>query len=724
MTPLTRPFRTLLVANRGEIAARILRTARAMGLRTVAVYGADEPDAPWVGLADVAVQLARVLEKPVRPEPVEGWTGEGGASPRARWLDADGLVEAALRAGAEAIHPGYGFLSENAAFAERCAAAGLVFVGPPPAAIRLMGDKAAALRAMRAAGVPVLPGAAPPGSGARTPEAFAEAAADVGYPLLVKAAAGGGGRGMRIVREPGELRAALASARAEAEGAFGNGDLLLERFVAGARHVEVQVFADAHGNVVQLGERECSVQRRHQKIVEESPSPAISPELRARLAAAALVAVRAIPYLGAGTVELLVAPPRAEGAPLALRQAQDERSEGEFWFLEMNTRLQVEHPVTEEVTGLDLVEWQLRVAMGEPLPLAQEAVRFGGHAIEARLYAEDPAAGFLPQSGTLLRFRAPAREGVRIDAGVREGSVVSPDYDPMIAKVVAHGPTREVARRRLVAALEDTVALGVATNRRFLVELLGSAEFQEARIATDTLDARLREPPPARAPAPPWLWAIAALVRALPEGVEAPWRSSGEAEVALELREEGGEVRRARVVFGPPKTVRPEPVEACPEPCRRGRTVGGGSWTVIIERNAHAVALLERREDGLRVVVDGVAFDAEVAVDGEAVLVQARGVDARFEEVVARGAAEADPVADGRLLTPIAGRVVAVSARAGDRVARGACLAVVEAMKMEHRLVAPFDGRVAELRVRTGDQVAAKSLVARLEPEAPDAGAR
>jgi geranyl-CoA carboxylase alpha subunit len=701
MTPMTRPFRTLLVANRGEIAARILRTARAMGLRTVAVYGPDEPEGAWLEGADLAVPLR-------------------GDAPRARWLDANGLVEAALRAGAEAIHPGYGFLSENAAFAERCAAAGLVFVGPPPAAIRLMGDKAAALRAMRAAGVPVLPGAAPPGSGAQTPEAFAEAAADVGYPLLVKAAAGGGGRGMRIVRESGELRAALASARAEAERAFGNGDLLLERFVAGARHVELQVFADAHGNVVQLGERECSVQRRHQKIIEESPSPAISPELRARLAAAALVAVRAIPYLGAGTVELLVAPPRAEGAPLVFRQAQDERSEGEFWFLEMNTRLQVEHPVTEAVTGLDLVEWQLRVAMGEPLPLAQEAVRFAGHAIEARLYAEDPAAGFLPQAGTLLRFRAPAREGVRVDAGVREGSVVSPHYDPMIAKVVAHGPTREAARRRLVAALEDTVALGVGTNRRFLVELLGSAEFREARIATDTLDARLRGRPPARAPAPAWLWAIAALVRALPEGVEAPWRSSGEAEVALELREEDGEVRRARVVFGivfgdvpgggPPKTVRPEPVE--------GRTVGGGSWTVIIEGNAHAVALLERREDGLRVVVDGVAFDAVVAVDGETVLVQARGVDARFEEVVARGAPEADPVADGRLLTPIAGRVIAVPARAGDRVARGACLAVVEAMKMEHRLVAPFDGRVAELRVRAGDQVAAKSLVARLEPEA------
>ena len=413
-------FGKVLVANRGEIAWRVMRTAKAMGYRTVAVYSDADKDAPHVAFADEAVRIG--------PSPV----GES-------YLSIDRILEAAHKSGADAVHPGYGFLSENEAFAAACEKAGLVFIGPPPAAIAAMGNKAAAKRRMIDAGVPCVPGY----QGADQSDANLEKEArKIGLPVMVKAAAGGGGRGMRLVEREADLLEAIRTARTEAESAFGSGELILEKAVVDARHVEIQVFADAHGNVIHLGERDCSVQRRHQKVIEEAPSPAVNADLRRRMGAAAVAAARAIGYRGAGTVEFLLG------------------ADGAFYFLEMNTRLQVEHPVTEAITGQDLVAWQLKVAMGEKLPLTQEQVTFSGHAIEVRLYAEDAYAGFLPQTGRIDVWRPATGPGVRIDHGMKDGLAISPFYDPMIAKVIAHGATREEARTRLVRALRETVVLG------------------------------------------------------------------------------------------------------------------------------------------------------------------------------------------------------------------------------------------------------------------------
>src|SRR4051794_32639854 len=437
----------LLVANRGEIALRILRTARAMDLATVAVFADPDADAPFVAAADEAVRLP-------------------GATPGETYLRGDLLVDAARATGADAVHPGYGFLSENAGFARACADAGLVFVGPSPGAIDAMGSKTAAKELMAAAGVPVLPGVV---VGEDTADLPAQAAG-IGYPVLVKAAFGGGGRGMRIVAGPEQLLEAVEGARREAVSAFGDGTVFLERFVERPRHVEVQVFGDTHGTVVSLFERECSIQRRYQKIVEEAPSPAVSPELRAELGAAAVAAAKAIDYVGAGTVEFV------------LDQA------GRFFFLEVNTRLQVEHPVTELVTGLDLVRVQLQVAAGEPLPDEVTGASIDGHAVEVRLYAEDVPAGFLPATGTLHRFAVPDLPGLRVDAGVDDGSVVSPFYDPMLAKVVAHGPTRDAACRTLARALAEARLHGVTTNRDLLVGILREDEFRRGAIDTGYLE--------------------------------------------------------------------------------------------------------------------------------------------------------------------------------------------------------------------------------------------
>ncbi|HEY7800611.1 MAG TPA: acetyl-CoA carboxylase biotin carboxylase subunit, partial [Hyphomonadaceae bacterium] len=416
---------TLLVANRGEIALRIMRTARRMGLRTVAVYSDADANAPHVKFADDAVRIG--------PGPV----GES-------YLSIENIIAAAKSSGATAIHPGYGFLSENAKFAKAVEKAGLTFVGPPPAAIDAMGDKARAKRKMIESGVPCVPGYEGEDQSAK---AFANAAAKVGYPVMIKAAAGGGGRGMRIVEKAGDLETALKTARSEAQNAFGNGDLILEKAIVRPRHVEIQVFADSHGAVIHLGERDCSVQRRHQKVIEEAPCPVMTPDLRERMGAAAVEAARAVDYVGAGTVEFLL----------------DESDA--FYFLEMNTRLQVEHPVTEMVTGIDLVALQLRVARGEALGIAQHDVTLNGHAIEVRLYAEDPEAGFLPSSGHVHLFHAPTDEGVRVDAGVETAGDVSAFYDPMLAKIVAHGATRDEARRRLISALSSTAVFGPRTNR-------------------------------------------------------------------------------------------------------------------------------------------------------------------------------------------------------------------------------------------------------------------
>ena len=448
---MTKSIGKLLVANRGEIAARVIRTAHALGIATVAVHSDPDADAPYVMLADEAIRLP-------------------GAAPADTYLRGEAIIAAAARTAADAVHPGYGFLSENAAFARACAGAGLIFVGPAPGTIEAMGDKLAAKAMMAEAGVPVLPFVT----------VTADHAADVGFPLLVKAAFGGGGRGMRLVTDPAELTEAVSAARREAAAAFGDGTVFLERYVPDPRHVEVQILGDAHGNLVHLFERECSIQRRYQKIVEESPSPVVDRALRAALTQAAVTAGRAVGYTGAGTVEFVLA------------------RDGSFYFLEMNTRLQVEHPVTEEVTGLDLVELQLRIAEGEPLPPEAREAAISGHAIEARLYAEDVPAGFLPVTGTLHRFSIPSGPGLRIDTGYRDGSKISPHYDAMLAKVIAHGRTRADAARRLARALQTAEIHGLTTNRDLLVAILREPDFLAG--ATDTGYLTRHEPPPGGRP--------------------------------------------------------------------------------------------------------------------------------------------------------------------------------------------------------------------------------
>ena len=453
-------FPTLLIANRGEIAVRIIRACRELGIRTVAVYSEADADAPHVRLADEAVLI-------------------GPPEPGASYLNIEAILQAARETGATAIHPGYGFLSENAAFAEAVQAAGLTFIGPPPEAIRLMGDKALSKVRMREAGVPTVPGV----EGLETAEDFRRAAAQIGYPLLVKAAAGGG-KGMRIVRQADELEDAIESAAREARNAFGDDRLLLEKYLPQAHHIEFQILADAHGKTLHLFERECSVQRRHQKIIEETPSPLLTDEIRARMGQAAVRAAQAVGYVNAGTVEFIFDP-----------------ESGDFYFLEMNTRLQVEHPVTEMTTGLDLAQWQIRIAAGEPLPWQQETLTGRGHAIECRLYAEDPAGGFLPSTGRLLTVRWPSGPGVRVDAGVQSGGEVSHHYDPMLAKIIVHAEDRPAAIRRMITALRETVVHGVRTNLAFLLDVLAHPDFRAGRVDTRWVERTFpawqpAEPPP------------------------------------------------------------------------------------------------------------------------------------------------------------------------------------------------------------------------------------
>ena len=624
----------LLVANRGEIAARVFRTAHELGIATVAVFSDADAELPYVALADEAVRLP-------------------GVAPSDTYLRGDRLIAAARATGADAVHPGYGFLSENAGFARDCAAAGLTFVGPSPEAIAVMGSKTEAKALMAAAGVPTLPGVT-----VDTDTDLIAEAARIGFPVLVKAAFGGGGRGMRIVGEPAELAEAVVSARREAASAFGDDTVFLERYVVDPRHVEVQILGDAHGSVVALFERDCSIQRRHQKIVEECPSPAVDDALRGELSAAAVAAGKAIGYTGAGTVEFVM----------------DDT--GAFWFLEVNTRLQVEHPVTELVTGLDLVALQLRIAEGEPLPAAATEARIEGHAIEVRLYAEDVPAGYLPATGTLDRFRVPA--GVRVDTGVADGSVVGPHYDPLLAKVVAHGATRAEAARRLRRALRGAQIHGVVTNRELLVAILADPGFLAGRLVrlaplvrgNECSGTRFRARVAAGA-----LAEAAARKGALPSG----WRNVAahpqrvaytvagkEVAVAYRFRRDGVEV-----------AVDGEPLE---------------------------VGLVSAAADRVVLDVDGVrrAFavhhtDAAVYVDdptGSSTLVRVP----RFPDPNALAYA-------GSLLAPMPGTVVRVAAAVGARVAAGEPLVVLETMKMEHTVTAPIDGVLTALHVRPGDQV-------------------
>ncbi|AAV93894.1 biotin/lipoyl-binding protein [Ruegeria pomeroyi] len=654
-------FDTLLIANRGEIAVRIIRTAREMGLRTVAVYTTADAGAPHVALADHAV-----------------WIGEGPVGDS--YLNADRILDAARQSGAGAIHPGYGFLSENAGFARAVAAAGLVFVGPDAAAIEAMGNKAEAKRLMLAAGVPCVPGY----QGAdQSDAALTREAEQIGYPLMVKAAAGGGGRGMRLVEGPGALSEALARARAEALGAFGSDELILERAVVEPRHVEFQVFGDAHGAVIHLGERDCSVQRRHQKVIEEAPCPVMTPELRDAMGAAAVAAARAVDYRGAGTVEFLL------------------DASGGFYFLEMNTRLQVEHPVTEMVTGLDLVALQLQVAQGDPLPLTQDDLRIDGHAIEVRLYAEDPAAGFLPAIGPVLRWRPAAGAGLRVDAGIAQGQQIAPHYDPMLAKIIAHGPSRTVALARLARAVADTVLLGTATNSAFLADLLALPEFAEGQATTGLLARSYPEGYGAGAPDPR---AVALMVAVLMQhdrdtalaaaGPIPPellgWSSAPVLPRSLRV-ETGGQV------FD----------------CTAGAVPGG--WRIGVADAQFEIALVHR-EDGLRARLGGETHDLLAHVSGDTVHM-ASGAQRLSLRRQRPGAPDAEALGGGRVTAPMPGLVQAVSVSEGAEVAKGQTLAVLEAMKMQHQITAPVAGRVARQHVAPGAQLAAGDVMFEIEEE-------
>ena len=647
-------FGTILVANRGEIAVRVLRTARALGYRTAAIYSEADAGAPHVRMADTAA--------PVGPAPA----GES-------YLAIDNILRAARQTGADAVHPGYGFLSENADFARACAKAGLTFIGPDAEAIAIMGDKAGARRRMAAAGVPCVPGYDSP---EQDEAALLEAASAIGFPVMVKASAGGGGRGMRLVREAADLPAALAAARSEAESAFGDGRLILEKAIERPRHVEIQVFADRHGTVIHLGERDCSVQRRHQKVLEEAPCPVLDEELRAAMGAAAVEAARNIGYCGAGTVEFLL------------------DAERRFWFLEMNTRLQVEHPVTEAITGLDLVALQIRVAEGRPLGLAQADFRPSGHAIEARLYAEDAARGFLPAAGDIALWQPAAGEGVRIDSGVESGQTVSPLYDPMIAKAIAHGATREIARRRLVRALADSVLFGPTTNRRFLIDCLANEAFAAGEATTAFIEEQFSEDDLAVRP-PDFGLACAAAVLAFLAGRDAAVRAS--LDVAPELlnwTSAGSLESRCRLTAG--DTV--FDLSVAPR--------GAADYSVRGEGGEASVRVHSVGESRATLAIDGARRDFRFHIAGDALYLGADGRDYRFATGRSAGA-EPDEGGGGRVVAPMHGRILEIAVQPGERVARGDRLMVLEAMKMQHDIVAPANGAVADILQEAGVQVAA-----------------
>ena len=655
-------FDSVLVANRGEIAVRVIRTVGALGIRSIAVYSDADADAPHVRLADEAVRI-------------------GPAAPAESYLSSERVIKAALEVGAQAIHPGYGFLSENAAFSRACARAGITFVGPPPEAIELLGDKIRAKLAAQEAGVPILPGLQRQGL---TDEEILRFAAEPGrFPLMVKAAAGGGGRGMRIVRERGELPGALAAARREALAGFGDDGLLVERYVERARHIEVQLLADAHGTVLHLGERECSLQRRHQKVLEESPSPAVGPELRARLGRAATDIARRAGYVGAGTAEFLV--------PFDDPDA--------FAFLEVNARLQVEHPVTEAVTGLDLVEQQLRVAAGERLAITQDDVRLTGHCIEVRVCAEDPAVGFLPATGRIVAYREPRGPGVRVDSGVRLGSEVGGSYDSLLLKLIASASSREESLERLARALKDLRVLGVTTNAGYLARLVVAPPVRAGELDTGLLERGVADPLPTPQEAREAAIATAAIeTLALadrgaggdPWDALPGWRITGEAGVEWEL-EAAGSALSVHVLGDP----------------GRARVRTGGDELQMSASDAG--------EDRVRVELDGRSRLWDHAVLGADRWVAA-GPDAfahRLVELVVEGASAK---AEGALEAPMPGSVLAVRVTAGDQVHEGDVLVVVESMKMELTLTAPHDATVHEVRVSAGDQVTQGQSLVELEP--------
>jgi 3-methylcrotonyl-CoA carboxylase alpha subunit len=659
----------VLIANRGEIACRVIRSCRKLGIRTVAVYSEADADAQHVRQADEAYLI-------------------GGPRPQDSYLRGDAILEVARSSGAQAIHPGYGFLSENADFADAVEAAGIVFIGPKAASMRKMGSKAGAKELMQTANVPVVPGY----TGAdQTPQVLAREAALIGFPLMIKAAHGGGGKGMRVVRALDEFLPALESCQREAKSAFGRDRVLLERFVGHPRHIEIQVFGDAHGNVIHLGERECSAQRRYQKVLEESPSPFLTPELRAAMGAAAVQAARAIDYVNAGTVEFIV------------------DQEGAFYFMEINTRLQVEHPVTELVTGQDLVEWQLRVAAGEALPITQDQLRQQGHAIEVRLYAEDPEAGFLPGSGTLARLQLPhASEHVRIDSGVVEGDTVTIFYDPMIAKLIVHDVDRASALARMREALAECEISGPKSNIEFLEQLVRHPAIVGATIDTGYLDRHLDEFMPATTADADLLLAAAAaqllaqeqvaLARAAaspdphsPWAIADGWRLGHAGKRHLAFMHRG--TRLALVAHG-----------------------DAGNYRIDHDGTEANIAGARLAEGTLSMRIDGRGRRFQVDQDARRVAVHDGQRRLRLEPVeVYRRESTGGASGEHRVSAPMPGRVVLVKARPGDAVTAGQELLVLEAMKMELSLKAPRDGTVAEVRAAEGDFIEADAVLVTLE---------
>lgn len=666
-------FDTLLIANRGEIACRVAATARRLGIRTVAVYSDADVDAQHVAACDVAVHI-------------------GGAEPRESYLRAQAILHAARDTGAQAIHPGYGFLSENEAFAQAASEAGLVFVGPPASAIAAMGSKAAAKALMEQAGVPLVPGY----HGDNQDTAFLKSQADtIGYPVLIKASAGGGGKGMRVVESTESFIEALASCQREATSSFADDRVLIERYLQKPRHIEIQVFADTHGNCVYLFERDCSVQRRHQKVIEEAPAPGMTAQRRQAMGEAAVAAARAVGYVGAGTVEFIVEP------------------DGRFYFMEMNTRLQVEHPVTEMITGHDLVEWQLRIAAGQPLPVTQEDLHINGHAIEVRIYAENPDNGFLPSIGTLAYLALPphtafVNAAIRVDGGVRTGDTITPYYDPMIAKLIVHGADRDQARTRMIQALGHTHVVGIQTNVAFLTRLMRDEAFANADLDTGLIERQRNALLPAPASANTLTFALATAAVLIrqgiacttafgttlptthatdPWGVRDGWRVNGRYQQTLEWIDNEGTNPVAITREGSTWTL------------HNGQTSHPFSWRSDSAANNGVV-------DGLRVTLDGKEHTGTVVLHGNNVHVFHEGhthVLGLHDALAHDQGGHSDHT--GGLTAPMPGKIISLAVQAGDTVTKGQALLVMEAMKMEHTISAPTDGTVQEVFYIVGDQV-------------------
>ncbi len=657
-----RRFNTLLIANRGEIACRVIRTARAMGLRTVAVYSDADRDALHVALADEAVML-------------------GPARARDSYLNIERVLEAAKSSGAEAIHPGYGFLSENAKFAQACADAGLVFVGPTAAMMTAMGSKSGSKELMETAGVPLVPGYH---GEAQDDATLASAAKKIGFPVLVKASAGGGGRGMRIVRSADELGPAIVSAKREAKAAFGDDLMLIEKYVDNPRHIEVQVIGDSHGNLLSLFERECTLQRRHQKVIEEAPSPTLNPKQREAVCAAARKAAAAVNYVGAGTIEFV----------------SDGR---DVFFIEMNTRLQVEHPVTELITGIDLVEWQLRVAFGEKLPLTQDQIKLNGHAIEARVYAENPHKNFMPSVGQIKTWRTPeATDGLRIDAGYQAGSEVSPHYDAMLAKVIAWAPTRAAAISRLNRGLEETDVRGVITNIPFLAALVMHPDVRKNAIDTGFIERHLQQlTPPARALGDLELAAAVAAIlnhEAQWAGVDShsPWRVSGWMPVGQ---------RRRTFIF------RQGAAEY-----KAVRRYGEDVSILTIGNRETAFAYTSKGAGELGLTLGDVRSRCVVILDGQELYLRTRNGRFDLHWVDPFGSEDEEQVGEDRIIAPLPGTVVALLAEEGAPLEKGAAILTLEVMKMEQTLRAPFAGVLKRVKCKVGDIVQEGAELAEIEP--------